>query len=120
MTLKLTYEQKLYSRLSSIRRKSGPLQALASEECDVLRKIVAVLQFKLENTKDSANAAQRKVRRLEKLVALYKGISYEQRDEISRLKESLNREFGPLITEVIFEGRAPKKFAPSTPKGLDL
>jgi hypothetical protein len=92
MTLKLTYEQKLYSRLASIRRKSGPLQALASEECDVLRKIVSVLQFKLENTRDSANTAARRLRRTEKLLSMYKTTCKEltnQYDGMSKSRDEL-------------------------------
>lgn len=77
MTLKLTYEQKLYSRLATIRRKSGPMQALATEECDVLRKIVAVLQFKLNNAQELANTSMRNVRKQEKLIKLYRSVSNE-------------------------------------------
>lgn len=57
----------------------------AAEERHALRRIVAHLQFKLRQSMERTNAADRKARRLSKLVDLHRDVAREYSDEIKRL-----------------------------------
>lgn len=99
---------KLVEGLARVRKSEGSMQVLATQEVYYLRRIVALLQFKLRNVTDSYNRAQRKARRLSKLVDLHRSLAVEYSDEIKRL------------AAIIKAFESAEKLVPSNVKGLDL
>lgn len=75
--------QKLIAGLSRVRRKSGNMQALATQEVYWLRKIVARLQFELRCAKDSINLKERQLRREKLKTKIYREIAVSKAEAIS-------------------------------------
>jgi hypothetical protein len=64
-----TEMEKLMSGLANVRRRSGNMQKLATQEVYYLRKIVVLLQLQQRYLKDSNNIQARKILRLQRLVS---------------------------------------------------
>lgn len=99
-----TEMEKLISGLANVRRRSGGMQKLATQEVYYLRRIVALLQLQQRYEKDTINLQARKIRRLERLVSA-------QRHCIDAMKSAVDEHCKP----------SEQKTLPLSPvKGLDL
>jgi uncharacterized coiled-coil DUF342 family protein len=74
--------------------------------------IISDLQFKLRNAMDSANTAQRKARRLSKLVDLYRATAKEYQEQLDSMRG--------MRDELLLQIEVAKNPVPSAVKGLDL
>jgi hypothetical protein len=62
-----TEMEKLMSGLANVRRRSGDMQKLATQEVYYLRKIVVLLQLQQRYRMDTVNIQARKIRKLQRL-----------------------------------------------------
>lgn len=104
MKKRKTEMEKLMSGLANVRRRSGGMQKLATQEVYYLRKIVVLLQLQQRYERDTINLQARKVRRLERLVAA-------QRSCIDAMQAAVDEHC---------KTPAPQKPVPSAVQGLDL
>lgn len=99
-----TEMEKLISGLANVRRRSGPMQKLATQEVYYLRKIVVLLQWQRRYAMDTINIQKRKINRLERLNQL-------QRECIDAMSAAVTEHCKPKSLE---------NLVPSNLKGLDL
>lgn len=78
----------LFDGLAQVRRHSGNMQKLATQECYYLRRIVSHLQMQKRFLMDRENLHARKIRRLQSQVKQYKILVEEM--SRTRLTDSLN------------------------------
>lgn len=104
--------EKLFMKLSALRRKSGPMQALATQEVYWLRKICSHYQYQLEWARDRTNMQARKIYRQQKLIEFQRKCIDEYLETMEKLREELR--------QVYFNIELQKNLALSPVKGLDL